>query len=308
IPLQYVRNNSPFLTGLSFCHQIPQPHGQPTRRENIPFYSVMQTDSVFQSITTNFEVLPPRSPVWGTPVSAWNVFNDVSDLPLPDVHVIETPDEFVKTLSPVKASTTDRFTEEARAAAEDSDIALDLEDLEEMINEKNRKRYIEINTSFLNGKILRIQDPNGKLLSDVFTLPEHLYQKLKDAIALIQGAMPGEWKHDTSLREAYRFLSCHYSWYARYGEKGHTAPTTAAHMDHVQRGHGGRINFSQRTPHQSKEIRENAREYAVLCDAYEEVFDYIRVTLQKRFPDQYKGLSIYCDALPMNASSPCYPF
>ncbi|KAK6988250.1 hypothetical protein R3P38DRAFT_2413723, partial [Favolaschia claudopus] len=135
-----------------------------------------------------------------------------------------------------------------------------------------------------------------------------LTQKLIDAIALIQAAMPGEWKDDTSAREAYRFLSCNYMYYARFGEKGHSAPSTAAHMDHVQRSHGGRVNLTQRTPHESKEMRDNARDYAILCDAYEEVFDYIRVTLQKRFPGEYEDLSIYCDVLPMNAASASYPF
>ncbi|KAK7023064.1 hypothetical protein R3P38DRAFT_2374330, partial [Favolaschia claudopus] len=307
IPLDYVRKKSDFLASLHFCHQIPDRLAK-MKRENIPFNAMVTTDPVFENITTNLAKLPKRSEVWYSPVPTWNVFADVDDLPLPDVHVIQTPDEFVKTPSPVKASTSDKFTEAARQDAEDADIAFDLDDLEEMINEPNRKRYIEINTTILDGKILRIQDPKGKLLADVFTLPDHLTQKLIDAIGLIQAAMPGEWKDDTSAREAYRFLSCNYMYYARYGEKGHSAPTTAAHMDHVQRSHGGRVNLTQRTPHESKEMRDNAREYAILCDAYEEVFDYIRVTLQKRFPGEYEDLSIYCDVLPMNAASASYPF
>ncbi|KAK6995929.1 hypothetical protein R3P38DRAFT_2446719, partial [Favolaschia claudopus] len=308
IPLEYVRAKSTFLKTLDFHNSIPQPYGQPMKQEKVPFFSLIQTDPLFQSVSTNFAKLPTRSSAWSSPVSPWNVFTDVKDLPLPDVHVVETPDVFVKTPSPVTAKTTEAFTEEARLDAEKCDTAFDLEDLEEMIADRSRTRYIEINTSILDGKVLRIQDPTGKLLSDVFTLPPPLYDKMKDSIALVQGAMPGEWKEDESDRDGYRFLSCHYSYYSRYGEQGHDAPKDAPHMDNAQRDHGGRINFTQRIPHLSKEIRETPREYSILCDAYEEVFDYIRVTLQARFPDEYKNLSIYCDVLPMNAASPCYPF
>ncbi|KAJ7169086.1 hypothetical protein C8R43DRAFT_876548 [Mycena crocata] len=118
--------------------------------------------------------------------------------------------------------------------------------------------------------------------------------------------MPGEWKDDNSLRQLYSYLSCHYSWYARYGEKGDNAPENI-HPDHLERDHGGRVNFEQRIPHQTKEILENLQEYANLADAYTDVFDYLRM-IMRRFPDVYKELSIYCDVLPLNAACPCYPF
>ncbi|KAJ7609977.1 hypothetical protein DFH06DRAFT_924634, partial [Mycena polygramma] len=106
----------------------------------------------------------------------------------------------------------------------------------------------------------------------------------------------------------YSYLSCHYSWYSRYGEKGHDAPQDAAHMDNVQRDHEGRTNFGQRIPHESKEMLENLKEFAILAEAYTDIFEYIRIVLQKRFPDEYQDLSIYCDVLPMNAACPSYPF
>lgn len=103
------------------------------------------------------------------------------------------------------------------------------------IQDDKREGYTEISASILDGwssyfstnvlwlilnrKVLRIQDPTGKLLAELFTLPPELRQKLKDAIALVQAAMPGEWRDDTSRRELYSYLSCHYSWYARFGEK-----------------------------------------------------------------------------------------
>ncbi|KAK7000836.1 hypothetical protein R3P38DRAFT_2560277, partial [Favolaschia claudopus] len=201
IPLEYVRTKSMFLSTVNFCHQVPQRFGKPMIRKNIPFHSLEHTDDVFGSVTTNFAVLPARSRLWYSPVSAWNVFADPQTLHLPDVHIIETPEVFVKTPSPVYETTTEEWTKTARAAAKDSNIAIDLEDLEDMIKDTSRERYIEMNTTILDGKVLQIQDPDGNLLSDIFTLPQELYQKLKDAVALIQGAMHGEWRDDTLLNQ-----------------------------------------------------------------------------------------------------------
>ncbi|KAF8135372.1 hypothetical protein K438DRAFT_1431550, partial [Mycena galopus ATCC 62051] len=106
----------------------------------------------------------------------------------------------------------------------------------------------------------------------------------------------------------YSYLSCHYSWYSRFGEKGHEAPQDADHLDHVQRDHGGRVNFSQRIPHESKDIIERPQEFDILSNAYNEIFEYIRIVILTRHPREYKRLSFYCDVLPMNASCPSYPF
>ncbi|KAJ7228003.1 hypothetical protein B0H12DRAFT_1030155, partial [Mycena haematopus] len=67
-------------------------------------------------------------------------------------------------------------------------------------------------------------------------------------------------------------------------------------------------NFTQRIPYPSKDISERPAEFSLMADAFTAIFDYIRITLQQRFPKEYEQLSIYCDALPMNAASPAYPF
>ncbi|KAJ6455081.1 hypothetical protein C8R47DRAFT_920897, partial [Mycena vitilis] len=94
----------------------------------------------------------------------------------------------------------------------------------------------------------------------------------------------------------------------KYLSQGHDAPQDAAHMDNVQRDHEGRTNFGQRIPHESKEMLENLKEFAILAEAYTDIFEYIRIVLQERYPDEYQDLSIYCDVLPMNAACPSYPF
>lgn len=67
-------------------------------------------------------------------------------------------------------------------------------------------------------KPLYIQDVNGKLLSLTMTAPDHIKKDLQDAIMLIQALMPGELKDENSSRESFKFLSCHYTWYARFAE------------------------------------------------------------------------------------------
>ncbi|KAJ6471374.1 hypothetical protein C8R45DRAFT_1104347 [Mycena sanguinolenta] len=307
VPLQYVQQKSTFLSNVNFLHRIPQREGEQAV-EYVPFHSLNDTDALFDKISTNAPNLPPRSLGWGETVRSWNIFRDARDLPLPTVRLITMPGDFVKSKCPVTRFTTDEFTAKARLEAELAEIARDLEDLEIKISDPNREIYIEVKSDIYHGNVVRIISKCGKVIADTFTLPAHLRQKLQDAIALVQAAMPGEWKKDDSRRLDYRYLSCHWSWYMRYGEKGHGAPQNANHLDNVQRDHGGKVNFSQRIPYESTDITDRPHEFAILADAYTEIFDYIRITLQSRFPNEYQELSIYCDALPMNSASTAYPF
>ncbi|KAJ7024503.1 hypothetical protein C8F04DRAFT_892251, partial [Mycena alexandri] len=106
--------------------------------------------------------------------------------------------------------------------------------------------------------------------------------------------------------EFFKYLACHYSWYARYAEKGTNAPDNA-HPDNVRRDHKGRVNFEQRNAHRSKDMK-NVEQYAILVEAYTDFFELLRVALKEYLPDDYDELSIYVEQLPLDASSPCYPF
>ncbi|KAJ7757360.1 hypothetical protein DFH07DRAFT_742135 [Mycena maculata] len=118
--------------------------------------------------------------------------------------------------------------------------------------------------------------------------------------------MPGEFKDDDSRREAFKYLSCHYSWYARFAEKSTNAPQDA-HPDDIHKDHRGRVNFTQRLPRHSKEMR-NTEEYTLLAEAYTDFFEILRVALKEYLPEDTAELSIYVEHLPLDASSPCYPF
>ncbi|KAJ7022642.1 hypothetical protein C8F04DRAFT_971370 [Mycena alexandri] len=85
-------------------------------------------------------------------------------------------------------------------------------------------------------------------------------------------------------------------------------PRTLATSTTVEKDQEGRTNFTQRLPHESKEMLENLKGYSLLAEAYSDIFEYIRVVLEKRHPDTFGELRIFADILPMNAASPAYPF
>ncbi|KAJ7509215.1 hypothetical protein B0H11DRAFT_1791472, partial [Mycena galericulata] len=105
----------------------------------------------------------------------------------------------------------------------------------------------------------------------------------------------------------FKFLACHYSWYARYGEKGKGAPA-GAHPNKVRKDHKGRVNHEQRVPHQSKDILKNTAKWALLAEAYTDFFEVLRIALKSYLPGDYSDIQIWVESLPLDASSPSYPF
>lgn len=49
-------------------------------------------------------------------------------------------------------------------------------------------------------------------------MPAHIKKELEDSVMLVEAMMPGEFKDENSRREFYNYLSCHYTWYARFAE------------------------------------------------------------------------------------------
>ncbi|KAJ6545125.1 hypothetical protein B0H10DRAFT_1853024, partial [Mycena sp. CBHHK59/15] len=106
--------------------------------------------------------------------------------------------------------------------------------------------------------------------------------------------------------DGFKYFSCHYSWYTRYGEKGKDVPT-GAHPN-IQKDHRGRVNFDQRVPHLSKDIQQDLNGYVLLAEAYTDFFELLWVVLKHYLPDDYNEISIYPEVLPLDAASPAFPF
>ncbi|KAF8184371.1 hypothetical protein K438DRAFT_1766445 [Mycena galopus ATCC 62051] len=185
---------------LNFCYCVPiEAEGVPEVIQSAPFHSLIETDEIMEQINTNFATLPPRSRSWYELVEQWELSPNPGEVPLPEIRTIRTPEPLPKTPDLYRG---------AEKVAQEADIALNLDDLE------------DLTVIFLMCRnVLCLEDSAGKMLSDYFKLPPHLIRKVQDAIALVQAAMPGEWKTDESIRLLYSYLSCHYSWYSRFGEK-----------------------------------------------------------------------------------------
>ncbi|KAJ6628617.1 hypothetical protein B0H10DRAFT_1638466, partial [Mycena sp. CBHHK59/15] len=107
--------------------------------------------------------------------------------------------------------------------------------------------------------------------------------------------------------EKFKYYSCHYTWYNRFGEKGFTAPANV-HPNNIRKDHDGRVNFTQRFPHQAKEITEHREEYDILSKAFHPFFEYLRPQLRHLLPEEYAELDVYIEVLPLSASCPSAPF
>ncbi|KAJ7500567.1 hypothetical protein B0H11DRAFT_2189430 [Mycena galericulata] len=322
VPVFHMRSLEGYIQTLQLHYQVPLPVGQIPRSVSFGFQDWKESDSIFDRVVTEYPVLAERSSDWAsradewqTPsqcMPSWKPLEDPRRSQLAPIRLVKTPLRYKKSQCPVTKKNRDRWTEEQRKKAEHAIVAESIEDLDTKLADLHEGgttklgQYIEINSEILAGHALHITDANGKLLSLLFTVPLEYRQQLADAIMHIHACMPGEFKDDDSRREFFKYLSCHYSWYARYAEKGTTAPKDS-HPDNVRKDHRGRVNFEQRFPHASKEMR-NTEEYALLAEAYTDFFEILRVALKEYLPEETDELSIYVEHLPLDASSPCYPF
>ncbi|KAJ7657083.1 hypothetical protein B0H17DRAFT_1213611 [Mycena rosella] len=313
VPIYYLRSTGGYIQDLCLHYPTPVPDGQSPKTISFGFGDIQSSDEIFDRIETNYPKLLPRSSEWDfTAMPAWKPLEDPRLLKLAPVHVIQTPLLYKKSGCPVTKRNRNKWTDAQRKKAEGASVATDLQDLEDQLSELHEGgtaklgSYVEISSKILDGHALRINDSPGKLLSFLFTVPPEYCQLLSDAILRIHECMPGEFKDEDSRAEFFKYLSCHYSWYARYAEKGGNAPK-GGHPDKIRKDHKGRVNFEQRYPHPSKDMG-NVNEYVSLTEAYTDFFELLRVALKEYLPEDYDELSIYVEALPLDAASPCYPF
>ncbi|KAJ7667363.1 hypothetical protein B0H17DRAFT_1251658 [Mycena rosella] len=302
IPLRHLsqlpiweRNN------LNLHFNIPKRNGEDSQSMQYTFSDTKNLDKLFDAIETNYPKLPARSVEWDSPsIGPWLPYPMTDHLL--SANTITTPLVLGKAKLPFKKKNRNTWTENQRAKA----AMAPLNELHAGGKVKPGK-YVEINTSILEDKPLYIRDANGKLLSLALRVPEHIKKAIEDAILHIQAAMPGEFKDEDSRRAMFKYLSCHYTWYARFAENGSGAPADV-HPNNLRKEGEGRVNFTQRFPHQSKDILEHRHGFLLLAQAYENFFEFLRPKLAHLLPEDYESLSIYCDALPLGANSPAAPF
>ncbi|KAK7026565.1 hypothetical protein R3P38DRAFT_2705473 [Favolaschia claudopus] len=315
VPLKYMMSTPSAIQQLALSYNVPKGMGEAAETRIYTFSNVAALDAVFDSVQTNVWKLPQRAEEWNTPSKIdWPRLGDPRTVKLPALYKIKSPLKLAKSRSPLNKSNRSQFTQTQRELAKGCPIVKDLRSLEDMIKNDlhcsgklKPKSYIEINRDTIQEKSLMITDCDGKLMALYFSVPEEFRQPLADALGTIQALMPGEFKHENSLRPGFKYFSCHYSWYARFAEQGDGAPADI-HADNLRKDHTGRVNFDQRLPHQSKEIFQNPEDHALLAEAFADFFELIRVAFKHYLPEQYSELHIYADSLPLCAASPAYPF
>ncbi|KAF8218030.1 hypothetical protein K438DRAFT_2006955 [Mycena galopus ATCC 62051] len=314
VPIFHMRGcSSGYVEGLRLHWNVPQPVGNsPTDVETFAFRDVEVSDRIFDGIETNFPILHKRSPEWDSAsVPAWKALPDPSKTQLAPIFTLKTPLKYEKTASPVTKANRNEFTDTQRGKAKGATVAKTLDDLQARVNylhaggKAKLREYVKIRSDILEGRALHLVDNNGKLLSLLFMVPPKYRQRLFNAIMHIHTCMPGEFKDADSREIFFKYLACHYSWYARYAEKGKGAPQ--AHPDNVRKDHAGRVNLEQRNVHRFKDMKD-PNEYSVLVEAYTDFFEILRFALKEYLPEDYDELSIFVEHLPLDASSPCYPF
>ncbi|KAJ6511160.1 hypothetical protein C8R45DRAFT_1162689 [Mycena sanguinolenta] len=307
VPVFHMRGTTGgYIHSLWLHRNVPVSNSNESRRiDSFGFGDTQMADQVFDSVRTHFPKLHPRSAEWNSgTIPPWKPLEDPERVPLPPVFTITTPLKFEKTTPSLKRKNRNKFTEEQQVIATEAQTAESLDDLQELVDElhedgkRKTDQYVGINSDILDGNALRLQDANGKLLSFLFTIPDEYKQQLSDAAQHIHACMPGEFVHDDSRREKFSYKSDHHAWYARYGENGTGAPD--AHPDNVSKNHGQRVNFEQRYAHRSKEMKDT-EEYTILAEAYSDFFQLLQLA-------EYNELSVFVEHLPLDASSPCYPF
>ncbi|KAJ6523640.1 hypothetical protein B0H19DRAFT_1085702 [Mycena capillaripes] len=274
--------------GLAPPLNVPQPVGSHLPEvQTFAFRDLDVSDSVFDGTETNFPILHKRSSKWdSTSVPAWKPLPDPYKTKLAPIFSLRTPLKYQKTPSPVTKANRNEFTNTQRGKAEGAPVAKNLRDLQAWVQfnmtvnhlhaggKAKQGEYVKIRSDILEGHALHMVDDNSKLLSLLFVVP------------------PREFKDANSQDAFFKYLACHYSWYARYAEKGTGAPKT--HPDN-------------RNVHRSKNMKD-PNEYSVLVEAYTDFFEILRIALKEYLPEDYDELSIFVEHLPLDASSPCYPF
>ncbi|KAK7005482.1 hypothetical protein R3P38DRAFT_2556796 [Favolaschia claudopus] len=210
-----MRASTGYINSLMLHRHIPVREGEAPKTESFGFADVAVSDRIFDSVQTHLPFLIARSDEWNaTKAPLWTPLTDPELLRLPATVTIRTPLQFKTTPCPVNKKNRNEWTETERTKAEQAAVAASIDDLEAKLNDLHAGGEAKAGQY-----ALRIEDSTGQLLSFMFSVPEEYRKLLLDAIEHIYASMPGEFKDEDSRREFFQYLSCHYSWYARYAEK-----------------------------------------------------------------------------------------
>ncbi|KAJ7771977.1 hypothetical protein DFH07DRAFT_953265 [Mycena maculata] len=302
IPIKFMQSHEGYLCSLRLNYDVPVGVLEEPRSELIPFHDVSRLDGILDQVETNLYKLPPRSVEWSMANTLpWTRTTDPKEVLLPKLRKVKTPLVFQKTPSPVKKKNRDAFTEEQRGYASKATVVTSIDDFIEKSSKLHGggnvvpKTYIELNSKMLNSEALHITDSNDQFPSPYFSV----YLKSTDNSWSTQSRpfmllCPENSRTRTPAVNFFQYLSVHYVWYARFGEKGDGAPADV-HPDNLCKEGKGKSNLYQRLPRESKELQQTKEEYKRIADAFTDFFDLVRVAFKLYLGIEYDQVSMFAE-------------
>ncbi|KAJ7018080.1 hypothetical protein C8F04DRAFT_958430 [Mycena alexandri] len=119
--------------------------------------------------------------------------------------------------------------------------------------------------------------------------------------------MEGEVYPVDSGLPGHKFCAKHKCWWYRYAEDGPGVPTNI-HPFLLQKEGVSRVNFRQRAPHPSQEMKDEPEESELLAELIKLITVIIEVHLKKLLPEMYDRIRVTVSRLPLNERSLAHPF
>ncbi|KAJ7918546.1 hypothetical protein B0H13DRAFT_1869317 [Mycena leptocephala] len=240
-------------------------------KDSFSFTNVAAADKVLETVETN---------LWTPNPYPTYEFAKVVSMKLPAT--IEQ-----STALPFKKGEGKAFTETQRALADKAEVATSEDDLKAKLAKTEPGRYTELDPDILG----------GMQVLTLITMPPELVQWFKIALQQLDAIIPGEYKWEDSRREHYA-----------YHVSGHGA-LNGVHPNKLHKPQV-KVNFSQRIPYCMVETIQKSMEFEALSEVFSEVLEFHNLALQFEHlcPETYNKMRMFADVLPLNTSSPAYPF
>ncbi|KAL0954332.1 hypothetical protein HGRIS_003330 [Hohenbuehelia grisea] len=154
---------------------------------------------------------------------------------------------------------------------------------------------------FSNTK-LHVRSSNRGLMFLRGTLSEQLKRNLLTKITSIFGDL-----RPRADGEESTFTSIHFDFYNRYSTNGKNAPCDV-HPQLLTKEGLKRAQSSLFIPRPSTEIKKFPRQYELLKECFQDVFEELHMEIETALPKEYKIEGIFAEFLPGDEPSPVFPF
>ncbi|KAF8060121.1 hypothetical protein FPV67DRAFT_1673907 [Lyophyllum atratum] len=280
----------------------------------LDFSCVSSVDLFLESLATLSFKLPPRDPAkWDVVISGISKPFSVPRPPSKEALVAEVEHlQLGFELQEKKPPTLTRenwveWTEAERKKVEDSPWAENMEELKEMLDNKDHS-YSPFSTQNVKGQGLQLLDSHGGSVALIITNMLAIGPKIKAVNDKIRAIYFAEDVDDNSRCEGFEYIAQHFQIaYNRYCENGTNAPANI-HPDWIRAQDASRVNYGQRIHHPSKDVLDKCAEFDLLCGMLSDIREYVAVNLHHHLPDIYQELEAYTSLLPLFQDSAVHPF